>query len=101
MEATRWGGAKVVMTVLRGRVVVEEPEEADFEPDLEVAPDLELFRVGMPGEGGGSGSVLVGFSGSALGMRRAVRPPPGRYVFNGAVSCRQGLRSQFSGAEWS
>ena len=61
VEATRWGGAKVVMTVLRGRVVVEEPEEADFEPDLEVAPDLELFRVGIPGEGGGSGSVLVGF----------------------------------------
>lgn len=100
MEATRWGGAKVVMTVLRGRVVVDEPEEADFEPDLEVAQDLEFFRC-SPGEGGGSGSVPVGFTCSGLGMRRAVRPPPGRYVFNGAVSCRQGLRSQFSGAEWS
>lgn len=70
----------MVMTAFRGRVVPEDPEEADLEP----------LRVDGPGEGGGSARLSFGSTG--LGMRRAVRPPPGRIVFRAVVSWRQGLR---------
>ena len=81
----------MVMTAFRGRVVPEDPEEADLEP----------LRVGDPGEGGGSARLSFGSTGVGLGIRRAVRPPPGGIVLRAAVSWRQGLRIQFSGGEWS
>lgn len=90
IDPTRWGGEKVVMMAVRGAVFVDDPEEADLEA-VRVRPGL----IGAHG----SGSEALGLGGMGFGMRREVRPPPGRYVFRGAVSCRQGLRSQFSGAE--
>ena len=65
------------MRALRGRVFVEEPEDADLE------------SVRLRGSGFGSGGNCNGFlmlGGETLGIRRDVRPPPGRYIFRGAVS---------------
>ena len=75
-EGARCRGAKVVMTAFRGRVAPEDPEEADLDP---------LHVVGA-GEGGGRASLFFGSTSVGLGMRRAVRPPPGRIVFRAAVS---------------
>jgi len=80
IEEAHWGGAKVVIRAFRGRTLVEEPEEAD----------LDAVRLRCVVGVWGSGSVNFGSISWGLGMRRDVRPPPGRYVFKGAVSWRQG-----------
>lgn len=82
MEPSRWMGAKVVIKAFRGRTLVEEPEEPDLEP-ARLRENLDCR--GSLGEDGNCREAL-GLEVAGFGIRREVRPPPGRYVLSGAVS---------------
>ena len=69
MDPSRCVGASVVMRAFRGRVFVDDPDDPDFE-----SVRFRGWGFGLSGRG----SEFLNVGGVGFGIRREVRPPPGK-----------------------